>query len=500
MRLKLPPFYDVTRFLVDSFRNEVFVTTDEEFIKCSGAVLAARSSVIEGKIEKSENIPATEFSGDIPDLNSCLDVLYGDSVILDVANYRNIYKFGKLFEIQEMMDCVLTWVSKEVQCDILWDVLRELKRIGGSLSSEQFKDIIRRCSSVDFWQNTKKVCLEKNGDAVKDVFKILPGTDVFSPEDVLRFVTDILDVIKSRKDIPSYSTSENSGVTSMVLYLENKMTLDLVCSSSLYSEYSNILKKLSSVCNDVESLHKICNMQSNVINSMTLLLKEVALSMPSSLNRELVEKLIRPSTPCDTIRHFIQNVDKDVHQCAIGDIVLEWWRVSRTECHDMAFIETLFKNILIDVWNTWVFDASLDNRYEGLFRKLKLGKIACLKVIWYDCTHNKNLIALKRCIEKGDGTDFILPKKDLYTSEDMVEYKINKPVFRYNAALFPPYGAIAGYWYMEFSSGSTDRKVSLITESQQDILGYFESCDGVVLCFIPSPKSRQKTSEKKNTD
>ena len=75
----------------------------------------------------------------------------------------------------------------------------------------------------------------------------------------------------------------------------------------------------------------------------------------------------------------------------------------------------------------------------------------------------------------------------------MEVYKDSMPVFRYNTSIFPTYGVIPGHWYMLFysveSCTSSSRMVSLITESQQDILTYFETSDLVDLHFIPSPDS-----------
>ena len=103
MIVKLPLLDDFSRLLTENFRNEVFLITEDKPIKCSGAVLAARSSVLEGMIDDSNNIPAIEFSDNIPGLYSCLRVLYGGSISIDIRNYKSLFKFGKLLQIQKMM-------------------------------------------------------------------------------------------------------------------------------------------------------------------------------------------------------------------------------------------------------------------------------------------------------------------------------------------------------------------------------------------------------------
>ena len=63
---------DVTRYHKENFKNEVFVITEDKAIKTSGIMLAARSTVIEEIIQKSENIPAIEFSDNLLGLSACL--------------------------------------------------------------------------------------------------------------------------------------------------------------------------------------------------------------------------------------------------------------------------------------------------------------------------------------------------------------------------------------------------------------------------------------------
>ena len=136
--------------------------------------------------------------------------------------------------------------------------------------------------------------------------------------------------------------------------------------------------------------------------------------------------------------------------------------------------------------------------HEELFEALKLD-IGFRKYLFY-CYKgdNKNLIALKQCIEKGDGTELTFPTNHIRNTQNMAVYKHNMPVFRYNTAIFPPYGVIPGHWYLLFNYWSYGfSMVSLITESQQDILSYFEYCDHVELHFIPSPDRNESVTVSK---
>ena len=504
MILKLPLLDDFSRLLTENFRNEVFFITEDKPIKLSGTVLAARSSVLEGMIQDNNNIPAIEFSDNIPGLYSCLRVLYGGSISIDIRIYKSLFKFGKIFQIQEMMECVLKWVSEELPHDMFWDVSQELIKMGVALTSDSFRGAIRRYISSDcseFWQYTKKLCLDNKENTVGTILNTLSGTDVISSEDMITFLSDLLNVITDKEQAPSPSISDsasekyvNSVLTYTVSYLENKVKSDINSSYSLCSKYFHILKKLSTVCNEVEFLRKIAILQNDAF-SILLFYKEVALCTTVSLTRLLVEKLTNPSIAYDTIRYFTEYAAKDVHSCVIGEIVLKWWSVNSeltvnsSECPDITFIRTLFTKIE-GIYDRWLYDANDDVRFGELFISLELKiETGDRKRFYHFCDHdNNNLIALKQCIEEGDGTELTLPTNDIENSYDMEVYKDNMPVFRYNTAIFPPYGEVTDHWYLLFSNQvSSFSMVSLITESQQDILGYFEFCNHVELHFIPSP-------------
>ena len=463
-------------------------------MKCS---LSQKTS--QSKIQESSNIPAIEFSDNILGLYRCLCVLYGGSVSIDIINYKSLFKFGKLFQIQEMMECVLKWVSEELPYDMFWDVSQDLIKMEVALTSDSFRDAIERYISNDyqeFWHYMRKLCLEDNKNAVREVIDILSRTDIISCEDMLTFLSDLLNAITEKRHTPSStsdSTSEkcvNSVVTYTVSYLENKVKSDLNSSCSLCSKYLNILKKLTTVCNETESFLKISILQNDAYSMlMALLCKEVDLCTSAGLTRELIERLTNPSTTYDTIRYFTEYASKDIHPCVIGEIVLKWWRINRTECPDMTFIKNLFTKI-DDIYDRWLDDANDDIRYKELFHVIELDT-KDTKYLYCYCNHKgENMIVLTQCIEKGNGADLIFPINHIEYTQNMAVYGQNMPVFRYNTAMFPPYGVSNGHWYLVFYyENDTFSMVSLITESQQDLLDYLESCYDVGLHFIPSPDS-----------
>ena len=96
----LTPLGDLTRFLSSDTKNDVYLIAENVCIKSNGALLAARSAKIEQILEE---IPAVQFSDNMAGLEDCLDLVYGRSIDIREDNFKSIYKFGKLFQIFEMM-------------------------------------------------------------------------------------------------------------------------------------------------------------------------------------------------------------------------------------------------------------------------------------------------------------------------------------------------------------------------------------------------------------
>ena len=175
----LSPLGDVTTYLRENFKNEVFLITENKAIRCSGIMLAARSTVIEEIIQNSENIPAIEFSDNLPGLFVCLNLICGGSVEINEENYRSIFKFGKIFHIKEMEDVVLKWVAEELPYYTLWEVYFDLRKLDLAASAAAFQDAIKRYVSGncddDFLQTALQVCrnTDNSEDNVKRVMELV---------------------------------------------------------------------------------------------------------------------------------------------------------------------------------------------------------------------------------------------------------------------------------------------------------------------------------------
>ena len=187
----LNPLGDLTRFQSSDIKSEVYLVTEDVCIKSHGILFAARSAKLEKMVEESENIPAVEFSDDIAGLENCLDLVYGGSVDIREDNGKSIYKFGKLFQIREMMDGVLSWIAVHVTYDKFWKVYLELKNLHDDTSV--FVDTLKGYFSADgdnFVDHTTELCSSEDNNTTTAVVELLTRIDNIR---VLSVMEDIID-------------------------------------------------------------------------------------------------------------------------------------------------------------------------------------------------------------------------------------------------------------------------------------------------------------------
>ena len=170
----LVPLTDLTRFRRSNFKNEVYLITEDVCIKSNGVLLAARSAKIEEILEESEKILALQYSDNLAGLEDCLDLVYGGSVEIRLDNCRSIYKFGKLFQIIEMIAGVLAWIVNEVTYENFWKVYLDLKNLHDNISD--FVNIITGYLSANggkFVEHTKELCRSQDKNTITAVIELL---------------------------------------------------------------------------------------------------------------------------------------------------------------------------------------------------------------------------------------------------------------------------------------------------------------------------------------
>ena len=185
-------------------------------------------------LEESENIPALEFSHDLTGLEDCLDLIYGGSIIISEDNYKAIYKFGKLFQMFEMMEGVLAWIASDVTYDKLWSVYLDLKNLHEDINKSEFIAAAKRCLCTDcdnFVKHTSELCrgLDGNTISIIAVVELLSRIDDIR---VLSVMEDLIDIAtENNKTLAAKSSCNGSNnclqtvVSSTVTYIDNFLSI-----------------------------------------------------------------------------------------------------------------------------------------------------------------------------------------------------------------------------------------------------------------------------------
>ena len=371
----LAPLGDLSRFRRSDIKSEVYLVTEDVCIKSHGILLAARSAKLEKMVEESENIPAVEFSDDIAGLEDCLDLVYGGSVDIREENCKSICKFGKLFQIMEMMDGVLSWIAVHVTYDKFWKVYLELKNLHDDMSV--FVDILKGYFSADgdnFIEHSVELCSSKDDNTTTAVVELLSRIDDIR---VLPVMENIIDTAIQNNDTLSATSSMNTNnylqtvVSSTITYIEKFLKSDSR-DKSHKSRCKQTLQKVSSVCTNIETFRTITRISLDISNhpysSGTF---SFTAHSVKDLNWERVKQLTSPTTSYDVIKYFAENAGIRIHPCVVVEIVLKWWSVrTDREQVDTSFVKPLITPIQ-NVNSGWYYSVCEDERYKSLTKKRK---------------------------------------------------------------------------------------------------------------------------------
>ena len=354
----LAPLGDLTRFRRSNIKSEVYLVTEDACIKSHGILLAARSAKIEKIMEESENIPAVELSDNLAGLEDCLDLIYGGSVEIREDNFKTIYKFGKLFQIREMMENVLSWIAINVTYDKFWKVYLELKDLNEDISV--FVDTIKGYLSADgdnFMEHTTEICRSQDKNTITAIVELLSRIDNIR---VLSVMEDLVDTATKNNETQSAKASSTDTnnylqtvVSSTVSFIENYLK-SYGCDEFTKSRCNQTLQKASSVCMNMETLRKITEILFDTsiytaidTNTQPSSSRNFTAQSIKDLCWERVKQLTSPTTSYDAIKYFTEHSGTGIHPCVVVEIVLKWWSVRTDGDHvDMSFIKPLITTIL----------------------------------------------------------------------------------------------------------------------------------------------------------
>ncbi|XP_063679662.1 uncharacterized protein LOC134815112 [Bolinopsis microptera] len=136
MLITLSPLGNLSRYIRHLDKVPVHETAllliDGNSVCCSGAILAARSPVLEKVLKQNYEIVLDGFQDMIPQLNQCLEVLYGGAVSMTHDNVIAFLKFGITFQIDELVSPCCVWLQEkglyqEIGLLLVHDIEKRLK-------------------------------------------------------------------------------------------------------------------------------------------------------------------------------------------------------------------------------------------------------------------------------------------------------------------------------------------------------------------------------------
>ena len=282
-------------------------------------------------------------------------------------------------------------------------------------------------------------------------------------ENIINTATENNETLAATTSSTNTNNYLQTVASSTVTYIEDYLKTNN-CNEFRKARCKQTLQKVSSVCTHIETFRKITKIFADTSIQLSSCWNFTVSSI-KDLNWERVKKLTSPTTPYEAIKYFTENAGTRIHPCVVVEIVLKWWRESTDREHvDMSFI-TPFITTIQNVSSEWYYSVCRDERYNGLMRTLNIPKPTVKRYIYYRIWGNSNnKRVLKDCISKEDGT--LVQLEYLRCTRNMKRYRQGVPAFRYNAAVFPPYGDTKHHWYIR----TLRKHVSLITDSKQEIL------------------------------
>ena len=480
--LSLYPLSNLTRFRNRNniFTNCINLVQGDNNIQVPAILLAARSPSIEEQLQNTDDtLPLNiDIPTDLVKLDTCVDLIYGQSVKITVDICPSIYEFGKCVKIYEMSVSVIAFLRNYliVTCDKFWDIYATASEQGNNqVVGKLFVDVISsyldsgdgpffmQCTKLSF-QDTDKVKLIVGLLAKVDDRRIL--------HEVLALPLFAYKFFKLRARISSSDSAKylETVICSICEYIQNYQDTTFIIEEDR-AIFSKTIDYLMRWCPDGDIKLSVINSK---IKFESLIIDPVALSTTErDRNWNRIRALTCPSTTYDTIKKFIdhyreQTAGTRIHPCVVMEIVLKWWRVSRFGHNlDTDLIRPLITEIN-GVSNDWYTSVCNDKRYSPLMNSVRIeAQNTVSSFISFDIIRNEyNLNLLKECIRTMSYAPVQLT--DIKCSDNMNIHTQDLPAFRYTPALCPPYGHINHHWFIRTTNPT--RHVSFIIDSMEELL------------------------------
>ena len=284
------PFFLRANHVRTRIPNSVTIAIGEEIIECNGLVLARHSKVLREMLFNSSDLYLDEFCGDRTGVEDCLDLMYGGRVEIDEGNIQVLIKFGKLFEVDDMVQGALDWLSSNVTMGNL-GVMIKVGFYINDLQEPSDMRVLSLCKSV----MVKALDLGKMTDLSHTLELLLTGEMENNCRTINFFCKELLEV--QRSILPLMTDWIDSA---------SKSTLILTCISSVdlygifhYNERptTSFLEKLGDHIDDLSA--------SKILNKLQLMTMKQGFK-PTPINQEVTscpEAILLHSLSTD--EHFI---------------------------------------------------------------------------------------------------------------------------------------------------------------------------------------------------
>ena len=215
------PFFLRDNHVRTRIPNSVTIAIGEETIECNGLVLAGHSKVLRELMFSSSDLYLDEFCGDRTGVEDCLDLMYGGEVEIDEGNIQVLIKFGKLFEVDDMVQGALDWLSSNVTMENL-GVMIKVGFYINDLQEPSDMRVLSLCKTV----MVKALDLGKMTDLSHTLELLLTGEmesncrtiNFFLSKELLQVQRSILPLMTDWIDSASKSTLILTCISSLDLY------------------------------------------------------------------------------------------------------------------------------------------------------------------------------------------------------------------------------------------------------------------------------------------